>query len=229
MPQFKSLLTFKLKLLPTALLAATVLLAMPFCSASSAADDTEILNQAWEAYNLGHYKQTLSLLQPLASNGNAKAQVLVGRCYENGLGVAPDAAEAVKWYELAVEKGSTEAMILLAYCHSVGAGAARDEQRVATLMTRAAQAGNPEAQFNLAMYHLNGQYGFDKEPSEIFSWAKQAADSGYAQAQRLVGACYEFGLGVEKNDAEARKWYDLAAANGLPRDGHIFGRIITRP
>jgi TPR repeat protein len=29
-----------------------------------------------------------------------------------------------------------------------------------------------------------------------------------------LGACYEYGRGVEKNDAEAVKWYKKAAAAG---------------
>ena len=45
------------------------------------------LNEAWVAYNIGQYKKVLQLVQPLASDGNARAQIILGRCYENGLGV----------------------------------------------------------------------------------------------------------------------------------------------
>ena len=48
------------------------------------------LDDAWTAYNIGQYQKVLQLVQPLASDGNARAQIILGRCYENGLGVPQD-------------------------------------------------------------------------------------------------------------------------------------------
>lgn len=64
----------------------------------------KILQEAWTAYNIGEYKKTLRLVQPLAGDGNPRAQVLLGRCYENGLGVPQDLAVAAQWYQLAAEQ-----------------------------------------------------------------------------------------------------------------------------
>ena len=49
------------------------------------ADQT--LDEAWTAYNIGQYNKVVQMVQPLASEGNPRAQVLLARCYENGLGV----------------------------------------------------------------------------------------------------------------------------------------------
>ena len=62
-------------------------------AATSAAPE-KILQEAWTAYNIGEYKKTLRLIQPLAGDGNPRAQVMLGRCYENGLGVPQDLAVA---------------------------------------------------------------------------------------------------------------------------------------
>ncbi len=43
-----------------------------------------------------------------------------------------------------------------------------------------------------------------------------AAKQGYANAQCLLGNCYKDGWGVEKNEAEAVKWYSTAAEHGQP-------------
>ncbi len=190
----------------------------------SAATD-KILQEAWTAYNIGEYKKTLRLVQPLAGDGNPRAQVLLGRCYENGLGVPQDLAVAAQWYQLAAEQNDSEAQVLLAYCYEVGAGVPKDPRAVVTLMTRAANSGYAEAQFNLALYYSQGLYQTAKDQKESFRWAKLAADQGYAQAERFVGACYEYGIGVQENPAEAAIWYNKAAAQGLARDGNVFNRV----
>ncbi|MBO4369113.1 MAG: sel1 repeat family protein, partial [Desulfovibrio sp.] len=88
--------------------------------------DQATLQKGWEAYNIGHYKETLALLQPLAVNGNATAQVLVGRCFESGLGVEQDLETAVKWYSLAAEQGDPQGLLCLAYCYENGIGVEKD-------------------------------------------------------------------------------------------------------
>ena len=79
------------KILATGLLGLALVSVIPAVAADSKADKT--WQEAWTAYNIGQYKKTLRLLQPLASDGDARSQVLLGRCYENGLGVPQDLAE----------------------------------------------------------------------------------------------------------------------------------------
>ncbi|MBB5142398.1 tetratricopeptide repeat protein [Desulfovibrio intestinalis] len=189
------------------------------------------LDEAWTAYNIGQYPKVLQLVQPLASDGNARAQIILGRCYENGLGVPQDMEMAAKWFRLAAEQNNSEAQVLLAYQYELGVGVPKNDATVVDLMTRAANAGNAEALFNLALYHGQGKYGFAKNPTESFRLAKIAADHGYAQAERYVGACYEFGVGVPENKAEAQIWYGKAKAQGLEEDGNVFNfvREYTMP
>lgn len=40
---------------------------------------------------------------------------------------------------------------------------------------------------------------------------RRAAMLGYAEAQNLLGECYEIGMGVAKNEEEAVQWYTKAA------------------
>ena len=213
----------------TALCAAVVLagattLAVPAAQAASGAED-RILQEAWTAYNIGNYKKTLRLIEPLAGDGNARAQVMLGRCYENGLGVQQDLGVAAQWFQLAAEQNDSEAQVLLAYCYQVGAGVPKDPRQVMNLMTRAAESGNAEAQFNLALNYSQGLYGAPKNEKESFRWAELSARHGYAQAERFVGACYEYGFGVTADPAQAQAWYAKAAAQGLTREGSIFNRV----
>lgn len=200
-------------------------LALPCAAYEISPEAAKILNDAWTAYNIGNYKKTLQLVQPLANEGDPRAQTILGRCYENGLGVPQDLAVAAQWFQLAAEQNFSEAQVLLAYCYEIGAGVPKNPAEVMNLMTRAAEAGNAEAQFNLAMNYSQGLYGAPKDERESFRWASLAAAQGYAQAERFLGACYEFGFGVPADDALASEWYQKAEAQGLSREGSIFNTV----
>ena len=222
------------KLSSTLLLAAVLTLGGAISSAVWAAPAKSVdqtLDEAWTAYNIGQYKKVVQLAQPLASEGNPRAQVMLGRCYENGLGVPQDMETAAKWFRIAAEQNYPEAQVQLAYLYELGAGVAKSDATVVDLMTRAAKGGNAEAQFNLALYYSQGRHGLAKDQQQSFVWAKHAADQGFAQAQRYVGACYEYGVGVAENPAEAAVWYSKAAAQGLEKEGNIFNteREYTMP
>lgn len=208
-------------------IALPLLLIAPNAYGAPVSSADKILDEAWTAYNIGNYKKTISLITNLAGDGNPRAQVMLGRCYENGLGVAQDLAVAAQWFQLAAEQNDSEAQVLLAYCYQVGAGVPKDPQQVMNLMSRAAQAGNAEAQFNLAMNYSQGINGAPKNEQQSFYWATQAANQGYAQAERFLGACYEYGFGVNGNQELAREWYAKAARQGLEREGSIFNKVTN--
>ena len=50
---------------------------------------------------------------------------------------------------------------------------------------------------------------------EKAAYAKAQAEAGDAKAQNALGGMYYMGLGVPQDYAEARRWYGLAAAQGL--------------
>ncbi|QCC86017.1 sel1 repeat family protein [Desulfovibrio desulfuricans] len=222
------------KLSSAILLAAVLVLGAGMVGtvlAAPAKSAQQTLDEAWTAYNIGQYNKVVQMVQPLASDGNPRAQVLLARCYENGLGVVQDMETAAKWFRLAAEQNYAEGQVQLGYLYELGAGVPKNDAAVADLMSRAANAGNAEAQFNLSLYASQGRYGFAKNPEQSFAWAKRSADQGFAQAQRYVGACYEYGVGVSVNPSEAAAWYSKAAAQGLEKEGNIFNteREYTMP
>ncbi|MBQ2368405.1 MAG: sel1 repeat family protein, partial [Bacteroidaceae bacterium] len=56
----------------------------------------------------------------------------------------------------------------------------------------------------------------EKNDSIAYGYYNKAADEGYAQSQRMMGVFHENGIYVEKNSAEALKWYTLAAKHNEP-------------
>lgn len=82
-----------------------------------------------DAYNAGDYERALTILRPLAEQGNAEAQFNLGIMYDKGRGVNQDDAEAVKWFRLAAEQGLAEALFVLGSMYETGHGVSQDYVR----------------------------------------------------------------------------------------------------
>jgi len=106
----------------------TFLLALTFLflfSGSSVvfADD---LQDGIDAAQRGDFKTAYKLWLPLAEQGHAKAQYLLGSMYERGKGVPQDYKEAVKWYRLSAEQGDASAQFNLGMMYKAGQGVPQD-------------------------------------------------------------------------------------------------------
>ena len=108
---------FTKTLLTTALLGASV-----FSFQSTAWADTleQQFQQGSEATTRGDYQTTFKFLLPLAEQGNAEAQLMLGVMYARGIGVKQDDFEAVKWYRQAAEQGYANAQAILGFSYLLG-------------------------------------------------------------------------------------------------------------
>ncbi len=110
----------------------------------------------------------------------------LANCYEKGIGVTQNAAEAARYYRLAKWKFETTA-----------------------------SQGDKQGQFNLANCYLKGIPGIlQKDEKRAIQFYKQSADQGYADAKFELGNCYKNGIGVRKDEQEAARLYELAAQQG---------------
>jgi uncharacterized protein len=81
---------------------------------------------AYRAYQRGRYTTALQLAQPLAEQGDARAQLVLGLMYGKGQGVPQAHDEAVKWYRLAADQNEAQAQYELAFLYATGDGVAQD-------------------------------------------------------------------------------------------------------
>jgi uncharacterized protein len=79
-----------------------------------------------DAYNRGDFKTALREWQPMAEQGDARAQFYFGLLYENGDGVPLDYAKARQWYEKAAVQGDAKAQLYLGLQSSFGQGVPMD-------------------------------------------------------------------------------------------------------
>ena len=92
-----------------------------------------------EAYNRGDYMPAIRLFRPLAEQGNARAQHLIGVMYHKGEGVARNSVRAFAWFSLAAAHGDREAKAKL---RDVSKTMTREELSQAREMAQACEASN---------------------------------------------------------------------------------------
>jgi uncharacterized protein len=90
----------------------------------------ETADDAYAAYKEGRYATALRLARPLAAEGNARAQSLLGLLYDRGLGGVPqDKAEALKWFHSAADLGDGQAQYNLGLSYAKGEAGEPDNVR----------------------------------------------------------------------------------------------------
>ena len=80
-----------------------------------------------EAFKRSDYATALKEWRPLAEQGHAGAQVMLGVMYDYGRGVTKDYAEAIRWYRLAAAQGLAEAQNNLGVMYRKGRGVPQDD------------------------------------------------------------------------------------------------------
>ena len=93
-----------------------------FTTALFGASVFSLQSTAWAIEQQKDFKAILEIVPPLAEQGDANAQALLGRMYEEGVGVKQDNVKAVKWYSRAAEQGIAEAQFNLGVMYYNGRG-----------------------------------------------------------------------------------------------------------
>jgi TPR repeat protein len=204
------------------------------------------LKEGLAAYERDDYSTALKVLRPMAINGEAIAQVVLGAMYITGRGVPEDRAEGIRWYRKAADQGHANAQNVLGdIFRSEG-----DDFVAQQWYRRAAEQGHAEAQFSLGnsygypgedsqlkedqdesimwirkaadQGHSDAQYTLalvlegKAKYSESAKWYRRAADRGHTDAQYKLGRMYETGSGVQRDVVRACKWFILAALSRDP-------------
>ena len=122
-------------------LSVALALSMP-CLAAPAWAEFQV---GIDAYNRGDFKTALREWQPMAEQGDARAQFYFGLLYENGDGVPLDYAKARQWYEKAAVQGDAKAQLYLGLQSSFGQGIPMDLVDAYMWYSLAAGNGNAHA------------------------------------------------------------------------------------
>ena len=127
------------------------------------------------------YETALRLLHPLAEQGDAGAQTLLGVMYDKGDGVPQDYAEAVKWYRKAAEQGNDLAQSNLGFMYFNGLGVPQDYAEAVRWYRMAAEQGLARAQLHLGTMYFLGN-GVPQDVVLAYMWFNIAVAQGQNEA-----------------------------------------------
>jgi len=134
------------------------------------------------AYAENDNAKAIGLLRPLAEQGDAKAQVVLGNMYYSGHGVRSDKVDAVYWYRKAAEQGDAAGQTSLGEMYANGQGVPQDYAAAVSWYRKAAEQGFPGGQFNLGkMYEIGRSVPQDYVQAHM--WLNLAA-SRYETSER---------------------------------------------
>ena len=124
--------------------------------------------------------------------------------YGQGYGVPEDDAEAVRWYQMAAEQGHAGAQYNLGYAD--GEGVPDDAEDV-----RWFQQGTCRSSGYSCMPRVMGCRKMMLKPCAGTKWPPSR---DMPELNTISGSCMTKGDGVPEDDAEAVRWYQMAAEQG---------------
>ncbi|KAH3732012.1 sel1 repeat family protein [Pelomyxa schiedti] len=155
------------------------------------------------------------LLKLSAAQGNAAAQVKLGRMYSSMAFLKPDDKLAAEYFSMAANAGDEEAQFRLATCYLSGCGVEQDALRAVGILEKLIQRGSAEAYDTLALVYTHGEsYGIPSDPVKAAHLCKLGHKCGNLNATEQLARCYRNGTGVERSDRKALKLFHKAAYSG---------------
>lgn len=156
-----------------------------------------------------------NLFKKSAKQGFAKAQNMLGSCYEHGLGTEKSINLALEWFLMGAEQGEVHAQNNAAYIyiHKYGKKEKGNLKKAVELLKQSASNGNFPAYNMLGKCYKEG-WGVEKDTKKAVECYEEAANNGVEASQYNLGVFYWRGEMVEKNILKAVEFFEKAAAQG---------------
>lgn len=162
-----------------------------------------------------------------AEQGDATAQLELGKRYYYGSGVEKDADQALVWFLKSAEQFNPEAMRLAGLMYNNSQTELYDLKLALHWLEAAYDASD-----NMAAYFIGQMYqqseGVEKNMATAFSWYQKGADRADSWSQWALGNLYQSGFDGHPVDlVSAVKWYRLSAKLGNELGQHEMGRLYN--
>jgi uncharacterized protein len=172
------------------------------CVGFSAAADLPTAKRAYEAKD---FATAFKELTPLAEQGNADAQFLLGKMYWSGQGVLKDTGQAVKWLTASAEQGNADAQLFLGSYYllphlDIGAGL--------KWLRLSSEQGNQDAQLLLGKSYMEGNRELPRDPVQGEMWLRLAAKDNlpFYQGELAAAESRMSGQQIAQGKALAAAW-----------------------
>ena len=184
----------------------------------------QVLLQAFPQ-DMERAKEAVKLIQDSEAKDNKLARRLLANLYISGaanVGIEQSVDKAKALLEKGSAAGDGEATLGLSQLYAAGVpGLAKDDKVSLDYLIKAAEQKNAVALSTYAARLFDGDPTTGnakplvaKDPAKAMKLFEDAANSGFAAANRLLGAIYENGLGGNARDLKKAVEYYTKAANG---------------
>ncbi len=119
--------------------------------------------------------------------------------------------QALDLLEKGVEQNHIYSIIETGLCYYSGTLVDKDKDKAIEYWEKAVGLGSVEAKVRIAFANIQSDFGDNKENFDVL---REASEEGSVSAQAALAYCYEKGLGVMQNKAEASNLYRKAAHRG---------------
>ncbi len=160
------------------------------------------------AYNAKNYAVALKEIIPLARNGHADAQHLLGLMYYMGRGVVRDYKQAMGWHRKAADQGKPDAQYVVGAMYYTGNAVPQDHKLAVEWFRKAASQGHGEAQHALGLMYRYHAAGLPQDKVLAYMLWNLAAAGGNMNAteQRAAIAKRMTPEQIEEAQAMSRNW-----------------------
>ncbi len=110
---------------------------------------------------------------------------MLGHMHQEGEGVEPDFAEAIKWHRLSAEKGDSFGQNMLGLAYAKGEGVEQDYLEALRWHRLSAAQRHTAAMFNLGCMYRKGQ-GVEQDCIRARMWYMLASASGSGEAEYFL-------------------------------------------
>jgi len=190
-----------LKSVKTAAHSLGLSLAVCLASALSSPSWAQDFDAGLDKFSQIDYAGALKEWQPLAEQGDAKAQYYLGLLYAYGLG---DQVKAAQWYRKASEQGHADAQYTLGEMYAFGHGVQEDRVEQLKLYHKAAEQGHAQAQVRLGSLYHHGARGAKRDTAQARKWLSLAAKQGDPDIMKNVARLHRE-IALEEKEVEDSK------------------------
>jgi len=162
----------------------------------------------------------LDFFRKAAEEGDEDASIELGQAYECEYGgLEFDPQKAMEYMNYAAENGHPYAQYKMGCYHYYGMIEENIEKGLEYL-NKGYEGGSPLAALTLGDHHLYSG-AEDVDYNDAFQYYKNAEEKDYISEG--IGLCYLYGIGVDKNDSEAFKYFTIAADRGYTAAKYRLG------
>ena len=186
---------------------------------NAACRGSDHLNEVEAATRRGDYEEAFAILRKPAADGNALAQLELGKIYARHAAEAQDVPidydVAIRWFRSAAEQGLAEAQhqLGLIYDPTLPESAIPDADEALKWYSLAAENDFADAQYSLGGFYDEWNAS-DEDLRLAAAWYRKATEQGHDWAAYQLGLMYERGRGVVQDLMEAERLFKMAADLG---------------